>query len=82
MQLSVPGSLEGIMNPTIILMELQAAAARIMRPPIRGRVIAADVTTDQEVLESMPLIRRVSGARQRGRGGRRSVFQREHMCEE
>lgn len=60
------------MNPSQILMELQAAAARIMRAPLKEQKAAA---VSQEVLEAMPHIYRVSGAKRQGRGGRRSVFQ-------
>lgn len=60
------------MNPSQILMELQAAAARIMKAPLKEQKAAA---VSQEVLDAMPHIYRVSGAKRQGRGGRRSVFQ-------
>jgi len=61
------------MNPSQILVELQAAAARIMRAPLKEQKKVAAVS--QEVLEAMPHIYRVAGAKRQGRGGRRSVFQ-------
>lgn len=70
------------MNVAQVLMELQMAAARVMRAPLKGESRLA-VVVDQEVRDAMPHIYRVAGAKRQGRGGRRPVFQRQsNKCEE